>query len=117
MARKGLLLALCAGALVAAGPASPAPGEDPNGAVASALAVQTAMQQAKDHLLRRNPRAAVEVLEEHLARINGNQHYLALLRDAYREHIKDLKLAKDEAAAQLYQQRLNILEPGVARAA
>ncbi len=116
MARDGLYALFCAAAVVLGGPAMPAtsaPGEDRE-TVAAVLAVQTAMQQARDFLQRGDARAAVRVLEEQLARINGNPAYLNLLRDAYRSYVKDLKLANQEAEAQRYLQRLQILDPGVA---
>lgn len=113
MARDGLLVSLCALVLLIGSRAwSAPPGDDREQAVAAALAVQTAMQQAREHLLQKNPRAAVDALESQLARINGNPHYLLLLRDAYRAHIRELKLANQDVAALVYMQRLNILEPG-----
>src|SRR2546430_5181987 len=48
-------------------------------------------------------------LESQLARINGNAAYLALLRDAYRAYVKELRLANQEAAARTYLQRLQVL--------
>src|SRR6516165_3525783 len=117
MAMEGLLALACAGALLMTTPPTtgPAPAvEDKDSTVASILAVQTAMQQGRDLLLHNNPRAAVETLERQLARINGNSHYLALLRDAYRAYIKDLRLASQEVLAKVYQQRLGILEPASA---
>lgn len=113
MARDGLLVSLCAcvligGSLLRAAP----PGDDREQAVAATLAVQTAMQQAREFLLQKNARGAVDVLESQLARINGNPHYLLLLRDAYRIHIRELKQANQDSTALVYMQRLNILEPG-----
>jgi hypothetical protein len=87
--------------------------EDKDDNVVATLAVQTAMRQGRDLLLQNKPRDAVDILERQLPRIHGNAHYLALLRDAYRAYVKELRLNKDEAHAQLYLQRLNILEPGV----
>ena len=117
MARDGLYALLCAGAVSLFGPATPvpaAPGDDRDSTVAAALSVQTAMQQGRDFLQRGDARAAVRVLEEHLPKINGNPTYLALLRDAYRSHVQELKLARQEAEAQRYLQRLQILDPGAA---
>jgi hypothetical protein len=114
MAMDGLLALACAGALVMTTPPAPPPTASPeerDGAMTSVLAVQTAMQQGRDFLLRNNPRAAVEALERQIAKINGNAHYLALLRDAYRAYIKELRLKSQEAVAQVYQARLTILEP------
>jgi hypothetical protein len=117
MAKEGLLALFCASALfvasrpelgLAAGP------EEGESSVASVLAVQTAMQRGRDFLVHNNPRAAVEVLERHLSRINGNATYLGLLRDAYRAYIKELRLANKEVLAQFYENHLRILEPGPA---
>ncbi len=120
MAMEGLWALLCAGAVCAANPTGSAPAGPPperEGVIADTLAVQTAMQQARDALLRNKPRAAVEILERELPRINGNAPYLALLRDAYRAYIKELRLANQEALAQKYSRLLAILEPGTAPAA
>jgi tetratricopeptide (TPR) repeat protein len=114
MARIGLL-SLCAGVVIVAGPLTWLPhslGEDRNDAVANALAVQTALTHAKSHLEHANPKAAVYELEKELARINGNREYLAVLREAYRAHIRELRLANQEEQAQQYQRRLLILDPG-----
>jgi hypothetical protein len=117
MALDGLLALVCASLVISAGPpgsGSAAPGEDRDGALAAALAVQTALQQGRDHYLRGDHQAAVYTLESQLPRINGNRAYLAQLREAYRAYIKDLRLANNETAAQLYLQRLLILDPGAA---
>src|SRR5262245_7924723 len=116
MAKEGLLPLLGAGVLgvalsLCAVPRSAA-GDDPNAALTSTLAVQTALQQGRDLLLRGNYQAAVHILEGQLSRINGNREYLAALRDAYRGYVKELRLANQEAAAQVYVQRLLILDPG-----
>ena len=90
MAMEGLWALLCAGAVCAANPPAPVPANAPSnrdGVIADTLAVQTAMQQARDYLLRNQPRAAVEILERELPRINGNTLYLTLLRDAYRAYV------------------------------
>jgi tetratricopeptide (TPR) repeat protein len=115
MARDGLFALLCAGVVAlgnAAGPALSAPGEDRDGVVAAALAVQTAMQEGRAFLQRGDHKAAVRVLEQQLPKINGNPAYLTLLRDAYRGYIKDLRVDRQEAEAQRYLQRLQILDPG-----
>ena len=121
MARDGL--SALAGAGVFAGAVSlflplltpaPAPGEERDTPIAATLAVQTALQQGRDHLLRGNAQAAVYVLESQLARINGSREYLATLRDAYRAYIKELRLANREGEAEEYLKRLRILDPGAA---
>jgi hypothetical protein len=121
MARDGL--SALAGAGVLAGAVSllwpllsptPAPGEERETPIAATLAVQTALQQGREHLLRGNAQAAVYVLESQLARINGSREYLATLREAYRGAIKDLRLAGRDAEAEEYLKRLRILDPGAA---
>jgi hypothetical protein len=114
MAKEGLLALVCASAAILAAPVDlvfSAPLEEPDNAVAATLAVQTAIQQAREHLLRNRPQAAVEVLHRELARINGNSTYLALLREAYQASIKELRLANREKEAQKYAQWLSILDP------
>jgi hypothetical protein len=115
MARDGLFALLCACGVFLIGPMRPAltaPGDDREAVVAAALAVQSAMEQARSDLQHGDCRAAVRVLEEHLPKINGNATYLALLRDAYRGYICNLKAARQDAEAQRYLQRLQILDPG-----
>jgi hypothetical protein len=119
MARDGLSLPVRAGALLGILsflPLPPAvaapPGAEREGAIASTLAVQTALQQGRDQLLRGNAQAAVYVLEGQLARINGSREYLTVLRDAYRACIKELRLAGKDADAEEYLTRLKILDPG-----
>jgi len=115
MAKDGLIALLCAFALGAPyfqSPAQAAPGDDRDNLIAATLAVQTAMQQARDFLLRNDNKSAVQALEAQLPRINGNAAFLALLRDAYRARIRELRLAGQEAEAQRYMQRLQILDPG-----
>jgi hypothetical protein len=115
MAKDGLLPIVGAIALIVANPSLlRATGEDKADAVAAALAVQTALQQGRDFLQRGDARAAVQTLEAQLSRINGNATYLALLRDAYRAYVRELRIARQDAEAQRYQQRLQILDPGAA---
>ncbi len=117
MAMEGLWALVCAGAVCAANPSGSVPANPPPEratVIADTLAVQTAMRQAREYLLRNQPRAAVETLERELPRINGNALYLALLRDAYRAYIKELRLANQEVLAQKYSRLLAILEPGAA---
>lgn len=117
MAKDGLLALICAGGLLVAGAdisRLQATDDDRNSAVTATLAVQTAMQQGRDYLQRGDARSAVFALESQLSRINGNPAYLALLRDAYRTYVKELRLANQDADAQRYLQRLLILDPGAA---
>jgi len=111
MAMEGLLsFALALAASAPAAPDTSAAPAQADSAITVTLTVQNAMQLARDQLLHDNPRAAVGVLEEQLARINGNPVYLALLRDAYRAYIKQLRLTNQGAQAAIYAQRLKILD-------
>jgi hypothetical protein len=117
MAKDGLLGTVCAGAVVLALAPVPflhATGEDRGNAVLASLAVQKALQQGCDHLQHGDARSAVYVLEGQLSQINGNPAYLALLANAYRTYIKELKQNNQEGDAQRYQQRLQVLDPGAA---
>jgi tetratricopeptide (TPR) repeat protein len=117
MARDGLSAFLCAGLLCATlsvailPSASAAPPEERDNPITSTLAVQTALQQGREQLLRGNTQTAVSTLEAQLARINGSREYLTVLRDAYRAYIKELRLAGKEADAEEYLKRLRILDP------
>lgn len=113
MARDGLSPFACALAALALALAPAAlPAQDRAPPITSTLAVQTALQQGRDYLLRGNPNAAVNVLESQLARIDGSREYLGTLRDAYRAYIRELRLANREADAAEYLKRLRILDPG-----
>ncbi len=115
MARDGLFAPVCAAALFAGlCLAAAAPAQDRDAPITVTLAVQTALQQGREALLRGNTAQAVQVLESQLARINGNKDYLAVLRDAYRAHIKELKLARKDADAEEYVKRLKVLDPTAA---
>jgi len=91
------------------------PGADDDTSMKNVLAVQQAMEQARYLLLVPNSKKAVEVLEENLPRINGNATYLRLLREAYRNHIKDLWLTKQTSLAKRYLERLCIIDPHAAQ--
>jgi tetratricopeptide (TPR) repeat protein len=115
MAREGFAALLCAGVLVLPlnfCPSLVAADENRDPALASTLAVQLALQQGREHIERGHYGAAVHVLESQLSRINGNREYLARLRDAYRGHVKELRLARRDDEAQVYLRRLEILDPG-----
>jgi tetratricopeptide (TPR) repeat protein len=75
------------------------------------LLIQTAMARANEMLRERNPRGAVEVLEEQLPRLNGNLAYLQLLRRAYRETIVELHASQLPNQANIILERLAILDP------
>jgi tetratricopeptide (TPR) repeat protein len=112
MARDGLFLragACCAALLLLSIPAA-AQERD----IAVTLAVQTALQQGRTALRNGQNAQAVEALEAQLARINGNSEYLGVLRDAYRAHVKDLRLARKDAEAEEFLKRLRVLDPAAA---
>lgn len=117
MAMEGLWALACASAVVLGAPPGGLypPPTDRDSAIATTLAVQTAMQQGREYLLHRDARAAVEILEAQLSRINGNPAYLNLLREAYRLCIQEFRLNNQEPAAREYQRRLQILETGSAQ--
>jgi hypothetical protein len=87
------------------------PGDDTENVIAVRLAVQTALQQGRDNLLKGNYRAAVTILEGQIARIDGSREYLSVLRDAYRAYIRELQLAGKTDEAQTFLKRLRILDP------
>ena len=90
------------------------PPEDPDARLSKALSVQTAMVRARSFLTDQKAQKAVEILEDQLPKVNGNPEYLALLRDAYRVHVKDLLAAGKLEHAKRYLDRLCILEPSAA---
>jgi tetratricopeptide (TPR) repeat protein len=88
-----------------------APDDDTDQAIAATLAVQIALQQGREHMLNGRHKAAIDVLEAQVARINGNREYLRVLRDAYRAYIQELRASKRDADARAYIRRLEILDP------
>lgn len=117
MARDGLPALLRAGALVGVftAPLCPVLGAAPpdaKDAVHDTLAAQTALQHGRDLVARGNFQEAVYVLEGQLTKANGSKEYLAALREAYRGHVKELRLANQTAQAEVYFRRLLILDPG-----
>ena len=113
MGLDSLLALVCAGAVMAGGadkPDSPAVGELQNNAMASTLAVQTALQRGRECLREGNYRGAVAALEKQIAFINGSSVYLQELQKAYKGYIRELRLANREADAQIYLSRLMILD-------
>lgn len=104
---RSIILLLVVGLAVRANP----PAGDPEQGLQNTLLVQRALEQARLHLFEKgDSRKAVEILEEHLPRINGNATYLKLLRDAYRTYIKDLLLVRQGGMARKYLERLSILD-------
>jgi hypothetical protein len=112
MTRSAFFMLLCLTSAMVLGSLAVAanPGSETDQSIENVLAVQRAVLQARDYLVQSEPKRAVEVLEANLPRINGDRKYLALLRDAYRAHIKDLTSANQQALVELYQKRLKILE-------
>ena len=90
---------------------------DPQSAVTATLAIQDAMRQGRECLQRGQAKAAVELLETQLTRINGNPAYLGLLREAYAAYVKELQLANQDELCEVYQKRLQILDKSPAAAA
>src|SRR5690349_19057532 len=108
MAWLGVVVVLIsAGSRLDADPPEPASME-------TTLVLQKAMVMARAFLRMDDPKKAVDVLEQNLARVNGNTTYLELLRDAYRAYIKELGLKNQTPSAQRYLQRLIILDPTAA---
>jgi hypothetical protein len=90
-------------------------GPDSRQATAGALLVQDAMRRGRDLLQHGRVKAAVDVLEEQLPRIDGNAAYLALLREAYATYVKELALANQDELGEVYRQRLKLIEQGQPR--
>jgi hypothetical protein len=79
---------------------------------AQALAIQTAMSRAKEHLQANRPAEAVAVLEKEILHLNGNENYLALMKSAYVAYLKDLKRTNGSADRIEHARRqLRILDP------
>jgi hypothetical protein len=101
----GTILFALASASLAADPA-------PNAqtVIEASLAIQDAMRQGREFLQHKQAKAAVDVLEAQLARVNGNPAYLSLLREAYAAYVKELQIAHQDDAAEVYLKRLQILD-------
>jgi tetratricopeptide (TPR) repeat protein len=78
--------------------------------VADVLALQEALRQGRDLLVRGETGRAVELLERQLGKVQGDASYLALLREAYATHLKELQLAGKFETFELYRKRLAILD-------
>jgi hypothetical protein len=116
MARYASTLLLVAALATVLSP-SPLPADPPaaDAAVKDALALQQAMQEAKYFLQHGNDsKKAVALLELQLPKVNGNADFLRLIRDAYRARVQDLYLGKQPAQAEVFLERLCVLEPGAA---
>jgi hypothetical protein len=85
---------------------------DPDPRIARALAVQKAISEARDYLQAKRPAQAVAVLEAEIMYVNGNEKFLAVMKDAYIAYLKDLKRANGDAARLEHASRqLAILDP------
>jgi tetratricopeptide (TPR) repeat protein len=82
--------------------------------IGNVLAIQRAMEQAKYFLHTGEHQKAVQVLEEQVARINGNPEFLRLMRLAYRGYVKDLLGTAEHQLAERYRQRLLIIDAAAA---
>jgi tetratricopeptide (TPR) repeat protein len=113
MGLDSLLALVCAGVVMAGGPDKPesiTTNDAQNNAVASTLAVQTALQRGRECLREGNYKAAVAALESQIAYINGSTPYLQELQKAYKGYIKELRLASRDADAQIFLSRLTIID-------
>jgi tetratricopeptide (TPR) repeat protein len=113
MGLDSLLALVCAGLVMSNGPDSattPTNPEPQSTAIASTLAVQTALQRGRECLREGNFKGAVAALEAQIASINGSTVYLQELQRAYKGYIRELKVANREADAQLYIGRLAIID-------
>jgi tetratricopeptide (TPR) repeat protein/predicted Fe-Mo cluster-binding NifX family protein len=120
MAKEGLIALACAAAFALVGLDSlcvARAGDDRAVTIEATLAIQTAMQQARESLHQGDTRAAIAVLERNLPVINGNTPYLNLLRDTYRSYIQELRTKGQQAEADRYAERLKILDSGAPGAA
>ena len=92
--------------------AQPSPETDAR--VGKALAVQQAMNAAREHLKAGKPVDAVAVLEAEILYVNGNANYLVLMKEAYLACLKDLLQRKAEPERQEHVRRqLRILDPRI----
>jgi tetratricopeptide (TPR) repeat protein len=112
MTRSAFFVCVCMAAAVVLGSLAAAanPGGEMEPGIETALAVQKTLLVARDHVVRKEYKKAIDLLEANLTRANGDRHYLTTLRDAYRAYIRDLGLANQSNQAKLYQDRLKILE-------
>lgn len=92
----------------------PVGADDPR--VADTLALQEAIRQGRDLLVRGETAKAVELLERQLGRVHGDASYLALLREAYTNYLKELQLAGKFETYEQYRKRLAILDRPAAAA-
>jgi len=111
LSRAGALLGAATAFLIPFTAASGGPPQERE-SIASSLEVQKALQLGRELLVKGSYDAAVHVLEEKITRINGSREYLAVLREAYRGRVKELRLANKDAEAEVYNRRLLILDPG-----
>lgn len=109
-------LAIALLVLVVPAPAGLRAADDPVLRQRNQLAVQSALEQGTALLQRGDHAAAVAVLEKQIAHIDGNRHYLAALREAYRGHLYQLEKDGKQEEAKKYRSFLEILDPSVRQA-
>ncbi len=115
-----LLVVLALAALLGADPAvpmkpaKPEQAEDTEAQVSGSLLIQAALLQGRECLERGDYKTAVRVLEGQLAKANGDAGFLSLLEGAYRGYVRELQEKGNDALAQRYLRRLEILDPGAA---
>jgi len=85
------------------------PGADPR--IATALAVQTAMTRAREHLQANRPDEAVAVLEAEILHVNGSTAFLTLMKQAYIAQLKEVKQKGDADRIDHIRQQLRTLDP------
>ena len=113
MARQGRYLLLAAVLLFGALPFIHAANDDDHEKkVLNLLAVQKALQEGRDALKRGDYQAAVNVLESHIAFIDGKKEYLDALRDAYLGYLRELKQNNRTTEIPNYIRRLECIDPG-----
>jgi tetratricopeptide (TPR) repeat protein len=108
--RLSVVLAVVSFAIVLSIQAGPPTGDPAR--IDNLLAIQSALQQARDHLQRGHYLAAVQALESRLELIDGHGEFLRTLRDAYLGLIRELHQAGKSDEAETYVRRLKRLDPG-----
>src|SRR5438105_2127741 len=112
MTQRGLCALGCALGLLVLLP-SRVHSEERDDPIRTKLAVQNALRRGRDMINAQQYEEAVHLLETELEHVNGSREYLTALRDAYRSYVQQLRLAKRDAEADIYQRRLKVLDPGI----
>ncbi len=85
---------------------------DPDPRISRALSIQKAISAARDYLQAKKAAQAVAVLEAEIMYVNGNETFLALMKEAYVAYLKDLKRDNGDAGRLEHVVRqLAILDP------